>query len=450
MSRRRHGGNNYGLTAGDDVMTAYADSAPLHSDSTRNEPSFSHLTKLHLLLHRLSGVVSNSMPQIGNGSNCTISAVGQGAIRYSSVVAFRYHDAAEDVLFIENSNGTATLQAWCWGHQYSLSPSSIQIASTTTGAVLFASDEAPSTPAPARTYTPVHDEPFAWKAYSEPLQLAPHADTSSGGEVVVSSQPLEQLNLTTDLTGYCVYQTTFSEEELGSAVQEQLLVVTGRTNNAYIVAIDGKAVASLQSHQNMGLGQAILNTTVSMDLLSRSTGSQHTLTVVSSSLGLRNDDIFDSSREAKGIEQLTLGGLNLTARTWQQRAGLVGEKSSIESLQPSLTVANVSMVWMQTSFALDSAPNGTTPTYVFDASGLGRGYVYVNNFSLGRYWPTVPRGSGLALPGQPSGPGQRYYHIPPDCLQAGTNTLVLIEEVGAPHPELARLAKVAVAEEASS
>lgn len=428
-------------------MTAYADSAPLHSDTTRNEPSFSHLTKLHLLLHRLSRVVSNSMPQIGNGSNCTLSAAGQGAIRYSSVVAFRYHDAAEDVLFIENSNGTATLHAWCWGHRYSLSPSSIQVASTTTGTVLFASDETPSTPAAARTYTPVRDEPFAWKAYSEPLQLAPHTSTSSGGgEIVVSSQPLEQLNLTTDLTGYCVYQTTFSKQELGFAVQEQLLVVTGRTNNAYVVAIDGKVVASLQSHQNMGLGQAILNTTVAMP----TGGPQHTLTVVSSSLGLRNDDIFDSSREAKGIEQLSLGGLNLTARTWRQRAGLVGEKSSIESLQQSLTVANASMVWMQTSFALDSAPNGTAPTYVFDASGLGRGYVYVNNFSLGRYWPTVPRGSGLALPAEPAGPGQRYYHIPPDCLQAGTNTLVLIEEIGAPHPELARLATVAVAKEASS
>lgn len=417
------GGNNYERTAGGDVKTAYADSAPLHSDTMRNEPPFSHLTKLHMLLHRLSGVLSNSVPQIGNGTNCTTM---QGGI--SSVVAFRYHDATEDVVFIENSNETATLHAQCWGRQYSVSHSSIQIASTTTGEILWASDEAPSTPSPTRTYTPVHDKPFAWKAYSEPLTLS-----ESSGESVVSSRPLEQLNLTGDLTGFCVYQTSFSHQEQSAA---ELLVVTGRTNNAYIVAIDGQVVAKLEHHKNGVLDQVVLNASIPLSAWKDST-AQHTLTVVSSSLGLRNDNIFADSREAKGFELLTLGALNMTAQKWQQRAGLVGETSDVTRLQPSLTVANTSMVWLQSTFVLDTKPNGTSPTYVFDASGLGRGYIYVNNFSLGRYWPIVPI-VGI------SAPGQRYYHVPPDCLQQGTNLVKICEEIGAPHPELARLATVAL------
>ena len=95
------------------------------------------------------------------------------------------------------------------------------------------------------------------------MVLAPALD----GTRVISKQPLEQLNLTNDLTGYLIYQTKF---RLGTSAAGEVrvdggqlgnpsslsdvnwaaeldavtlpLVITGRTNNAYIIAVDGIVV----------------------------------------------------------------------------------------------------------------------------------------------------------------------------------------------------------------
>jgi hypothetical protein len=456
------GGNNYEQTAGGDVTTRYADSAPLFSDGLRNEPPFSHLTKLHLLLHSLSGLLSGSAPQLGNSTNCTVP--GHHPATKSSVVSFRYRATTsnsgdlrggnDDIVFVENDNATTGYTVVCWGRQYTLGPSTIQVANTTSGRVLWSSDSGASTAPPmkvtvgstagvgVRIYTPVDDAPFVWKAFQEPLELAMSPMGSDGvapapvvmrgmaatSTVVSSPLPLEQLNLTNDETGYCVYQTNFTMAELlglGHAATSTgvLLVLTGRTNNAYTVAIDGHVVAMLQHHKSATLGSVSLNATVQLDVFSHLTDpattttttiplglyqqhlhQQHTLSVLSSSLGLRNDDIFATSREAKGISQLLLGDLNLTSRHWDQRAGLVGEKliADISKLQPSHTIANKMMVWLQSTFTLVRALNGTNTVYVFDANGLGRGHIYVNGFDIGMYWPLVPRSdSGVAA-------GQRY------------------------------------------
>jgi hypothetical protein len=71
--------------------------------------------------------------------------------------------------------------------------------------------------------------------------------------------------------------------------------------------------------------------------------------------------------------------------------------------------------------------------------------MHVNGFDIGMYWPLVPT---AATDGGGGGrlPGQRYYHVPPDCLREGANELAVLEEVGAPRPDLVRLATVRLAE----
>ena len=150
-------------------------------------------------------------------------------------------------------------------------------------------------------------------------------------------------------------------------------------------------------------------------------------------MGLRNDDIFADTREAKGIESLTLGGKNLGA--WEQQAGLDGERKPITSLKPSSTAVNVSMVYLQASFKM-TATTIAGSVVVLDASGLGRGHAFINGFDIGMYWPVVPVAKGGTTT------SQRYYHIPPDCLRTGANTLLVLEEAGAPRPELVRIATV--------
>ena len=510
------GGNNYERTAGANVMTAYADASPLHADGLRNEPSFSHLTKLHAVLAALSRVITSVPPQIGASTNCTElqqQGRGEGAAEgaaegggegagTSTVVAFRYRHGGDDIIFVENSDdvhpaNSTSKQARCWGHAYELGPNSILIANTTSGKVFWAS----SAFAPASTkriYTPVHNAPLVWEAFSEPLLLgtgagaaagepavAAAAATAADAGVIRADHPLEQLNLTQDRTGYCVYQRAFqidADTDSDAAAVTLPLVIMGRSNNGYIIAVDGRMVGQVEHHRSQSLSAVNLTTNITFARASRQArqagqagaGSQHTLTVVSVSLGLRNDDIFADAREAKGFTQLLLGGRNLTAAAvyndaksgdsvaaasaagsaaaggWLHRVGLAGEQKAIRTLPSAAATANASMVWLQANFTLLYDPRAppqradpfsahTAPqlSHVVDATGLGRGHLYVNSFDIGMYWPLVPNPDARA--------GQRYYHIPPEALRKGLNTLVALEEVGAPRPDLVRLATVSLA-----
>lgn len=433
------------------MQTRYADNAPVHSDGTRNEPCFSHLTVLHTLLASLSAVLAGNEPLLGKGVNCTAASTGvlsTGVL--STVQVFRYRNSSTDISFVENSNKTKTAAVTCTGKQYSVGPGSIIIAETGTGKVLWASDKTGAgSPPPTRTYTPLHDSPLAWQAYAEPLTLSAGDDST----VVRSSQPLEQLNLTQQLTGYLLYQTDFSVDSGGSGSGSVdggqgnatlPLLITGRTNNGYIVAVDGTVAAILESRAGMYAFKPA-NLSANITFLRRgaqSSGlSSHTLSVVSISLGLQNAGIFGDTREAKGIEQVVLGGQNLTRQSWQQRPGLMGERQGAASLSPSEAVANASMVWLSTSFNVPYDPHSSAerppPILVLDASGLGRGHAYVNGFDIGMFWPllTVKKGG--------TAPGQRYYHIPAEVLHQGdNNSLVILEEIGAPQPELVRLCAV--------
>ena len=146
-----------------------------------------------------------------------------------------------------------------------LGPTSIAIAETAAGVILWASDDESPATAPMRVYTPMEpNSSFAWQAFAEPITLS-----AAGENLTHSSMPLEQLNLTQALTGYLKYQTTFGvgdngqvlaanlsasteTERTGSAATAHSMVtlsmlITGRTNNAYIVAVDGHVVAKLES-----------------------------------------------------------------------------------------------------------------------------------------------------------------------------------------------------------
>jgi hypothetical protein len=52
-----HGGNNYGRYAAASITQFYQDNAHLHSDGTVNEPKYSHLGKLHMLISEYSQVI---------------------------------------------------------------------------------------------------------------------------------------------------------------------------------------------------------------------------------------------------------------------------------------------------------------------------------------------------------------------------------------------------------
>ncbi|XP_057811803.1 beta-galactosidase 5-like [Salvia miltiorrhiza] len=86
------------------------------------------------------------------------------------------------------------------------------------------------------------------------------------------------------------------------------------------------------------------------------------------------------------------------------------------------------------------APNGDGPL-ALDMGSMGKGQVWINGQSIGRYWTAVANGScGVchytgpyrspkcqADCGQPT---QRWYHVPRSWLQPKQNLVVLVEELG--------------------
>jgi hypothetical protein len=147
------------------------------------------------------------------------------------------------------------------------------------------------------------------------------------------------------------------------------------------------------------------------------------------------------------IHGLGQGKLDLSWRKWTYQVGLKGEAmnlaspdgvSSVEWMQSALVVQkNQPLTWHKTFF---DAPEGEEPL-ALDMNGMGKGQIWINGISIGRYWTATATGScndcsyaGSYRPpkcqlgcGEPT---QRWYHVPRSWLKPNHNLLVVFEELG--------------------
>ncbi|KAG4944708.1 hypothetical protein JHK85_049354 [Glycine max] len=112
--------------------------------------------------------------------------------------------------------------------------------------------------------------------------------------------------------------------------------------------------------------------------------------------------------------------------------------SSVDWEKDSLAVRSQSQLkWHKAYF---NAPEGVEPL-ALDLSSMGKGQVWINGQSIGRYWMVYAKGScsscnyaGTYRPakcqlgcGQPT---QRWYHVPRSWLRPTKNLIVVFEELG--------------------
>ncbi|KAG4931746.1 hypothetical protein JHK84_048740 [Glycine max] len=112
--------------------------------------------------------------------------------------------------------------------------------------------------------------------------------------------------------------------------------------------------------------------------------------------------------------------------------------SSVDWEKDSLAVRSQSQLkWHKAYF---NAPEGVEPL-ALDLSSMGKGQVWINGQSIGRYWMVYAKGScsscnyaGTYRPakcqlgcGQPT---QRWYHVPRSWLRPAKNLIVVFEELG--------------------
>ncbi|CAI0392463.1 unnamed protein product [Linum tenue] len=145
-----------------------------------------------------------------------------------------------------------------------------------------------------------------------------------------------------------------------------------------------------------------------------------------------------------GLDQ---GKWDLSWQTWTYQVGLKGEAmnllsptsvSSVDWMQSSLVVQKQQpLTWHKAYF---NSPDGDEPL-ALDMEGMGKGQIWINGQSIGRYWTAYANGqcNGCSYAGsfRPpkcqlgcGKPTQRWYHVPRSWLKPTQNLLVVFEELG--------------------
>jgi hypothetical protein len=429
------GGNNYGRIAGNSMTTAYAQDAPMCPDGLPHEPTFSHLARLHAVLAARADALLSQPAQLRHGVllEWYDAAAGVWKADDQNLTCFVYDTTG----FLENA-GAATGRAVRWrSAEFFLPARTMVIADAATGVAFFNSSAPGAARVQRRVIEPASGtDALRWAVWSEPLMPNATAACTS----LVRATPAEQTDVTAGLTDYLWYETNVTLPAKGAP----LLRVAASTSLSLVAWLNGALAttrpvenhdhdAGLDAHEHvLDLSQAAPACAPHASCL---------LTLLSVSIGGVPNYPIDpnSTRFLRGIVgNVTLDGLDITAHAapWRMRPGLVGQRLQAASggRVPWAPAGNRVQwppgTWLRTRFATPSLLPPASAC-LLNLTGLGRGRAHVNGHDIGRYW-LLPRNDGS---GQPS---QRFYHAPPDWLNAAgeLNELVLFEDEGAPDVSL--------------
>ena len=383
-----------------------------------------------------------------NSDSCTCAFVyGSGP----SALAFVQNDGTTEMNFSLPSSPTTVL---------SVAPNSISLVSGS-GAMLFntaaiegCSDPESCSLSTVRTNSTIagnsstRGSVLTWRRWTEPGLLG----EAEAAKAVLSSRPLEQLNVTQDRTDYIFYQREFRAQKAAANATLYMYVGT-RVGSALSVFIDGVMKGS-----NVDLQRPYSSSvTLPINIGELSAGS-HQLTVLSASIGISNYPDHGASGPhgrlpAHGITRdviLGTGAANISltdaTSSWVHLAGLAGERAQVFTggSEPAVwqnssgasggASDRLPLSWFRTTFHVPSATVGLAAagnaSILLDPAGLGRGHFYLNGADLGRYYPAAPGAATAGLGGM--------LYLPPSLLE-DTNVLVLGEELGAVQPTAVRV-----------
>ncbi|KAK2653720.1 hypothetical protein Ddye_013576 [Dipteronia dyeriana] len=421
-----HGGTNFGRTAGGPfIATSYDYDAPLDEYGLLRQPKWGHLKDLHRALKLCETALVSGYP--------TVMSLGN----YQEAHVFKSNSGA-CAAFLANYN-QKTIAKVAFGNQhYNLPPWSISILPDCKNTVYNTARVGAQSSQMKMTPVPLHGG-FSWQAYNE--ETSSYADSS-----FTMSGLLEQINTTRDVTDYLWYSTAVKIDP-----SEGFL----RTGNYPVLTIlsAGHALHVFVNGQLSGTAYGSLD----FPKLTFSKGVKlragiNTISLLSIAVGLPNVGPHFETWNAGILGPVALSGLNegrrdLSWQKWSYKIGLEGEKlnlhtlsgsSSVEWEQGSLVSTRQPLTWFKTNF---NAPAGNAPL-ALDMGSMGKGQVWINGQSVGRYWPaykatgscgycsytgTYNEKKCLSNCGDAS---QRWYHVPRSWLNPTGNLLVVFEEWG--------------------
>ncbi|CAG7910776.1 unnamed protein product [Brassica rapa] len=429
-----HGGTNFGRVAGGPyITTSYDYDAPLDEYGNLNQPKWGHLKQLHTLLKSMEKPLT-----YGN-----ISTIDLG----NSVTATVYSTNEKSSCFIGNVNATADALVNFKGKDYNVPAWSVS--------VLPDCDKEAYNTARVNTQTSIItedscDEPEKLKWTWRPEFTTQKTILKGSGDLIAKGL-VDQKDVTNDASDYLWYMTRVHLDKKDPIWSRNMSLRVHSNAHVLHAYVNGKYVGNQIVRDN----KFDYRFEKKVNLVH---GTNH-LALLSVSVGLQNYGPFFESGPTGINGPVKLVGYkgdetvekDLSKHQWDYKIGLNGFNNKLFSLKSAnhhqlkwsteKLPADRMLSWYKANF---KAPLGKDPVIV-DLNGLGKGEVWINGQSIGRYWPSFNSsedgcteecdyrgeyGSDKCafMCGKPT---QRWYHVPRSFLNdKGHNTITLFEEMG--------------------
>ncbi|KAF3446375.1 hypothetical protein FNV43_RR11554 [Rhamnella rubrinervis] len=418
-----HGGTNFGRSAGGPfITTSYDYDAPLDEYGLIREPKYSHLKELHKAIKLSEGALVSANP--------TVTSLGT----YHQAYVFN-SGPGRCAAFLSNYNSKSAARVIFNNRHYNLPPWSISILPDCRNEVFNTAKVGVQT---SRMHMlPTNARLLSWETYDEDISSL---DENSR---ITAVGLLEQINVTRDTSDYLWYITSvyISSSDLQGQKPTLTLQSAGHAVHVFINGqFSGSAFGTREQRQFTFTGPVNLRV------------GTNKISLLSIAVGLPNVGFHFELWKTGILGPVFLNGLNngkrdLTWQKWSYQVGLKGEAmnlvtpdgaSSVDWVRGSLAIRNVQpLTWFKTYF---NAPRGNEPL-ALDMRSMGKGQVWINGQSIGRYWMAYANGDCEACSyagtfrstkcqlgcGQPT---QRWYHVPRSWLKPTQNLLVVFEELG--------------------
>ncbi|KMZ72883.1 Beta-galactosidase, family GH35 [Zostera marina] len=424
-----HGGSNFGRTAGGPfITTSYDYDAPIDEYGLTRQPKYGHLKELHKAIKLCEQALTCSDP--------TVSSLGE----FEEAHVFTSKNG-ECAAFLSNFNTQSYRTVLFKSRHHTLPPWSISILPDCKNVVFNTAKVGVQTS--QMQMVPSGLQSLNWERYGEEISSL---NENSKFSVVGL---LDQINVTRDTSDYLWYITSVdidsSEGFLHSGNTPMITVQSaGHALHVFVNGqLSGSAFGTRKNKRISYSGNANLRS------------GPNKIAILSVTVGLPNNGGHYEAWSTGVLGPVMLHGLNEHSRdlSWQKWSYQVGMKGETMDLN-SLTGVN-SVEWMEDSSdesntrrplswykAYFDAPGGNEPLGL-DMSSMGKGQIWINGQSIGRYWTaSAPNGDcdvGCTYAGTyrswncQSGcgqPTQRWYHLPRSWLQPKRNLLVVFEELG--------------------
>ncbi|KAG0486825.1 hypothetical protein HPP92_008920 [Vanilla planifolia] len=360
-----HGGTNFGRTAGGPfIATSYDYDAPIDEFGLLRQPKWGHLRDLHKSIKLCESALISGDPVVASLGNFQESHV------YRSV----YGDCAA---FLANYDTKSYARVAFNGMLYDLLPWSISILPDCKTTVFNTARVGVQTS--LMQMKPIGG--FSWQSYADDTNFEDDKSFSIVGL-------LEQINVTRDTTDYLWYRTyvDVAEDEGFLKGGEYPILTVMSAGHSLNVFINGQQAGTAYG----GLKDPRLTFTGAVKLWV----GRNVISILSAAVGLPNVGEHFETWNAGVLGPVTLSGLNegqryLTWQKWTYQIGLKGEALSLHTLSGSSSVEwgeaypKQPLTWYKSFF---NAPVGNDPLAI-DMSSMGKGQLWVNGQSIGRYWP---------------------------------------------------------------